>query len=588
MISRSPQQDRCIVGWGDVPAPHNGDAQVHVLVRAANCRIDNAADVARACDHAQSGDLEALLIAGWRKWGPTLAERLRGAFAFVLYDHGTQSVYAARDHFGLSPLFVADRQGTLYFGTSSQAVRAILADRLADNDLLLADFVSGVLIEDSKTFFHGLERFPKAHWALYGADRSRLQRYWALSDAPALIDPKEPAEQFRALLDQAVRNCVRPDETALMLSGGLDSSAIAASAKGLPGDRLTTFSLTYRQTPDWCDDPHLSAVAKATGLQPVEVPADRHGPLGDMEFWLGAVDGPYLSYGHSVSFQLPRMAKDAGASIVLTGHGGDEVVSYGFGRLNELARAREWLRLWKETKGVAGLFGESRTEIFCRYLAHISSLRPILSRLGNSKRKHDPSSITCLDEVYSRTISPDRYLKTTVYNRADHTERMAHEEALSIPLQLIAHEIFALCGSAIGIEPRSPFFDFDLVEFSLSLPSEWKLRNGMSRYILRRAYAGTLPDATLRRRDKFDFTVPFIAGLVDQRDKVLDLTGSGLAHHWGLVNRDTLNLSRDNLYRNGTGIDRLEAFFLWRVTILAMWAEASRQPLAAPVMIEVT
>ncbi|MFN4019908.1 MAG: asparagine synthase-related protein [Erythrobacter sp.] len=565
--------------------PDAGD--VHVLVLAPNCRIDNAAGLSESCGLGQPNDLQALLVAGWRKWGTTLAQQMRGAFAFVLYDCTTHSVYAARDHFGLSPLFVADRQDRLYFGTSSQAVRAILTETVEDNELLLADFVSGILTDRTQTFFRGIDRFPQAHWALYSAGRAQSRQYWALSDVPAREAPQEPAEQFRVLLDRAVGNCVRPGETALMLSGGLDSSAIAVSAADLPGERLTTFSLTYRNTPGWCDAPHLSAVARATGLQPIEVPADRHQPLNDMEFWLAAVDGPYLSYGHSVSFQLPRMAKDAGASIVLTGHGGDEVVSYGFGRLNELALAGKWFQLWMETKGVAGLLGDSRTEIFGRYLAHFKSLRPILSRLRNSNRQIEQTTIAFLDPEFSRQIAPDRYLRTSVYHKANHTERMAHEEALSVPLQLIANEIIALCGAAVGIEARSPFFSVDLVEFSLSLPSEWKLRNGLSRYILRRAYAGALPEETLKRRDKFDFTRPFIAGLVDQRDKVLDLTGSDLAHRWGLVNRDGLTRARDNLYRNGTGIDRLEAFFLWRVAMLAMWAEVARQPLAAPVMKEV-
>lgn len=587
MIKSSSRQDRCIVAWRDLCASGPGQADVHVLVLASNCRIDNAAEIAWACGLAQSDDLQALLIAGWRKWGTRLAERLRGAFAFVLYDHGTQRIYAARDHFGLSPLFVAERRDRLYLGTSSQAIRAILPQTLADNDLLLADFISGVVIEPSQTFFCGVERFPRAHWALYDADGCQSQQYWALSDVPSQEAPQAPAEQFRALLDRAVGNCIRPHETALLLSGGLDSSAIAASAADLPGGTLTTFSLTYRDTPGWCDGQHLSAVAKATGLTPIEVPADRHGPLSDMELWLAAVDGPYLSYGHSVSFQLMRMARDTGASIVLTGHGGDEVVSYGFGRLNELARAGDWLQLWQETKGVAGLFGESRTEIFLRYLAHIRLLRPILSRLRSSKKRHDLPTINFLDQEYSHSILPDRYVKASVFHSPYHNERMAHEEALSIPLQLIANEIFALCSAAVGIDARSPFFNFDLVEFSLSLPSEWKLRNGLSRYILRQAYAGALPEETLRRRDKFDFTCSFIPGLVDQRDMVLDLTGSDLAHRWGLVNRDALTRARDNLYRNGTGIDRLEAFFLWRVAMLAMWAEVARQPLAAPVMKEV-
>ncbi len=172
-------------------------------------------------------------------------------------------------------------------------------------------------------------------------------------------------------------------------------------------------------------------------------------------------------------------------------------------------------------------------------------------------------------------------------DKGDHDDRMIQEQALGIPLQSIALDIFSECGAAVGVEARHPFLNVDLVEFSLSLPSDWKLRDGYSRFILRKAYAGDLPEITLKRRDKFDFYGAFIAGLVDQREKVLDLTGPGLADRWGLVNRESLNAARDRLYRNGTGIDRIEAFFLWRVAILAMWADISRMPLDAPVMKEV-
>lgn len=587
MIYCTENRDRCRVERAGIIRPSYERNPLRLIFAASECRIDNLAELERACGIDANSDLETLFIAGWRQWGTDLAGKLRGAFAFVLHDSQSGRLYAARDHFGLAPLFTAHKDDTLFFARSSRAVRSMLEEAPGDDTLTLADAVHGLHIERTRTYFTGIERFPVASWKTYDRNGDRQRKYWSIASAPKVIAPVAPADRFRSLLNQSVKNCVVPEKTALMLSGGLDSSAIAGSAASPSNSPLLAFSLTYKQTPGWCDNQHLFAVARMTGLNPIEVPSDRHDPLMDMEFWLQAVDGPCLACGHSVSFALLRRARTEGASIVLSGHGGDEVVSYGFGRLNELARARQWLALWRETAAVSDLYGDARARIFVRYLAHIKRMRPLTRALNRFYSQKSEPEIRYLDDRILDKLGHERYFVKNAMDNGYHDDRMIQEEALGIPLQSIALDIFSECSSAVGVEARHPFFNVDLVEFSLSLPSDWKLRDGYSRYILRQAYAGDLPEITLKRRDKFDFSGAFIAGLVDQREKVLDLTGPGPADRWGLVNRESLNAARDTLYRNGTGLDRIEAFFLWRVAILAMWAEISRIPLDTPVMKEV-
>jgi asparagine synthase (glutamine-hydrolysing) len=587
VISVTIDHSCCRIEYGALSNSNHSDRSVRLVIVSSASRIDNFAQLARQFGLGPKVCLESLLIAGWQRWGTDLAKHLRGVFAFVLQDIKAKCFYLVRDHFGLAPLFTCEHRGALIIGLSSQSIRAQIPGSLADNELMLADFVAGAYLERAATFFSGIERFPEAHWALINADGEQRCRYWSLSAIPAQPDPYQPVERFRELMDKAVSHCVIPAQTGLMLSGGLDSSAIAASAALLGGPPLATFSLTYHQSQGWCDDRHLAAVAAKTGLDPIEFPSDRHDPLEDMEFWLRAVDGPYLPLGHSVSFRLLKIAQAKGTQVLLSGHGGDEVVSYGFGRLNELATARRWWRLWAETRGAADLYGDSRLRVLRPYLSHIYRLRPIIRWLARGDDAQKPFDHRFLSDAANSALPAKRYNIRSIRNRIDHDERMIHEEALGQALQPCSLEVFALCSAAAGLDTRLPFYNVDLVEYSLSLPSEWKLRHGYSRYILRHAYAGDLPEITLKRRDKYDFYGPFVAGLADQREKVLDLTGPGLADRWGLVNRDSLNAARDRLYRNGTGIERVEAFFLWRIAILAMWAGISQQPLAAPIMKEV-
>lgn len=576
MICRTPggsgiRIERARLGRSDSVCP---SGKARVILTGHAFRLDNKLDLAARLSLPASSSCEALISAAWTRWHSGMANELRGAFAFALYDPARGELYAARDVFGLSPMFWRSEGDFLWLARDSRTLRSMLEEALPEDMLMLADFVAGAMLERERTFFEGVNRFPAAHWMLVRRDEIIQQRYWGLSRLAPSARSEDPVGRFRHLFDTAVANCAAERRTVLLLSGGLDSSAIAASLG--PGTRA--LSLTYRATKDWCDDKHLTAVAEATGTIVREVPSDRHDPLRDASFWLQAVDGPYLPRGHSVSFQLLPMARQAGFDTVLSGHGGDEVVSYGFGRLNELAKQNRWWRLWLETRATAGLYGESRFALFRRYLTHIETYRRIYQRLVRDRNAATGVDHGFLDPERVEQIGGERYRLRPAAARLDHDERMLHEEALTQPLQPTSLEIFALCSHAAGVETRMPFYDRALVEFSYSLPSEWKLCDGLSRYILREAMRGSLPETVIARRDKYDFAPPFVAGLASVQDKVLDLTSPDFPAFAGLVNRPRLLEAREDFSRNGTSVRLMNAFFLWRVAMLRIWFDMAPAP----------
>ncbi len=579
MISAISDRSGCRIDVAAGSTVRSGLRGMRLLVSSSAIRIDNHAHIAQMCQLPADASLEQLLAAGWRRWGTSLSGHLRGAFAFVIFDSEGDVIYAARDHLGVAPLFVAHCNGATYFGQTSQIVRAMVQRDLPDDTLMLADFVADACLERDRTFFEGISRVPAAHWMLIDRAGTRTERYWSLSDVPSGRQPDRPVERFRALFDQSVRSCLSAGQSTLLLSGGLDSSALAASAVSI-GHRsdLHALSLTYRETAAWCDGPHLAAVADKTGIVPAEVAADRHDPLADMDFWLRAVDGPHVPRGQSSAFQLLLKARAAGSQVVLSGHGGDEIVSFGFGRLNELAKAGRWLCLWRETAASAGLYGDNRMLHFARYLSHKPRFQPILRRLSRYTAKPHSIDGGFLSDEAAAQVPADRYERRTVASRLIHDERMLHEETLNSAIIPTALEVLALSSQAAGVDTRLPFYNLDLLEFSLSLPSDWKLRDGMSRYILRSAFEGDLPPKTLARQDKFDFAPAFIAGLCEHREKVLDLTDPVFADRWNLVNRKRLDSARSRLHHLDVTIENTDAFFLWRVAVLGMWASISREP----------
>ena len=526
-----------------------------------------------------------LLAKAWNRWGVETPDRLRGSFAFAIHDRKCGKVFLARDVFGLSPLYYALTDDALCVGRSSRSVRAATGANFHPDELMLSDFVAGASIERQRTFFEGVRRLPPAHVMTVGSTSSRSIRYWSVQSIEPDSDPVDPVGRFRAMFDRSVDRCLDPGETTLMLSGGLDSSAIAGSwADAHRDDRLPALALTYRHSPGWCDDTHLAQVAQASRINLVELPGDGHDPLADMPFWLKAVDGLYLPYGHSVSFQLLHLARKTGSRVVLSGHGGDEVVSYGFGRLNELAKAGQWFRLWREVRASAGLYNESRWSLFQRYLSHVDLWRRLRRRFSTGTTPGAPVDASYLDRERSAELRSDRYVFRPAAARLDHDERSLHEEALSLALQPTSLEVFAHCSHAAGVATHMPFYDRELVELSVSLPSHWKLRDGQSRYILREAFRHSLPPDLLARRDKFDFGPAFLHGLVNVREKVMDLTQPCQPHLSGLVNRPLLADVRERMARNGTRIHITDAFFLWRVAMLTLWngIAASIDPVVGP------
>lgn len=577
----------------DAPPSDSVASGPRLIFVSTGFRLDNRSQLAGKLSMPEDADDEAILTAGWQEWGEALPDRLRGAFAFALYLPDTAAIFAARDIFGLCPLYYALSDGHLTLASTCRAVRSLQTKAPHPNELMLADFVNGVSLEHSQTFFEGIYRLPPAHHMSVKLETTGVatHRYWAMGDVARDVSPDDAPQRFRRLFDNAVTNCITAKTPALLISGGMDSSSIAASMRALNTDaKCHAAAMTFPDTADWHDGPYLREISKSAALDLIEVPSEEHDPLEDMETWLEAMDGPYLPYGHSISFRLVPLLGEKGFDCVLSGHGGDEIVSHGFGRLNELALGGRWLRFWRESTAAAHLYENFRTSrwtILRRYLSHFQLIRLwrwLRSKIGTQSAPPAAPS-TWLSAPLAQRLGPQRYQIRQAATRRDHNERMLQEEAMGLALQPQSLEVYAVCAKLADVEMRFPFYDRDLFEFSLSLGSDWKLRNGFSRYILRAAMGDDLPSAIRQRVDKYDFARHFIDGLKKVRNKVLSLTDPERGTFTHLVNLEKLAHARDTLATNDAGLDRDECFFLWRVAVLGIWLDIAKRPITKPKLI---
>jgi asparagine synthase (glutamine-hydrolysing) len=325
-----------------------------------------------------------------------------------------------------------------------------------------------------------------------------------------------------------------------MLSGGLDSSAITCVARQLTpqdSDPLKTFSLVFDAVPECDERRFIQQVEDMERMETCHILADSFTPAMNLSRLTELEDQPFLAPGLFKTRELYKIVESKQVRVLLNGHGGDECVSHGFGRLAELAQEGKWITLAREIRATARMDNANALCLFWKYWTvfgwgkaeetfwllkrgsqywrgGLRRLRRIFSRTGTS-RKESLIHPHFLEQISTCTSAETAAAARPLPQRR--TERAVHYRDLSFSIQVHAFDILNQAAADLRVEPRYPFWDKRLVEFCLSLPADQKLRHGWNRFILRQAMAEALPDGVRWRTDKVDFT-PYVAGALAKCD----------------------------------------------------------------------
>ena len=322
----------------------NGD-----IVLTADARIDNRDELIAAVgfseDPTERISDSALILAAYQKWGERCPERLLGDFAFVIWDRRQQTLFCARDHFGVKPLYYYYRPGHL-FACASEIKALLCLPKVPRqlNEVQVADYLAGIVEDKATTFYQNILRLPPAHSATVSPQGMRLHRYWALDPTSELRlgSDEEYAAAYREMFTEAVRCRLRSAfPRGSHLSGGLDSSSVTCVARKLSQQtdtpRWHTFSNIFEEVPQCDERPFINAVLAQGGYIPHYIHADRSSPLMDLERVFWHQEEPAIGPNHFLPWQLNQAASHAGVRVVLDGFDGDTTVSHGAARLTELA-----------------------------------------------------------------------------------------------------------------------------------------------------------------------------------------------------------------------------------------------------------
>jgi len=465
-----------------------------------------------ASDHS---DTEAL-IHGYEEWGHDLPIRLNGMFAFAILDRRRRRLFLARDRFGEKPLVYAQAPGLFAFASELGALAQHPGLALAmDHDGAQKFFASGYFPAD-ESLFKGAAKLEPGHWGQLNLDDLSFeqQAYWRFQLEPddSLVDAPEGVlvEQLQDLLMQSVKRRLMSDvPIGVFLSGGLDSSAIAAcAARLLPPGQVRTFTIGF-DDPTFDESAYARQVAEVLGTRhDEEILSYKNGETLLVEV-LGSMDEPLGDASIVPTYLLSRFTRRH-VTVALSGDGGDELFA-GYDPFAALAPANLYSRIVPPRMHAVLRRAAARLPTSHANMSLDFKIKRTLQGLSYQPAMWNPAWMAPVEpakfpQMFEQPLPPEALYDhaLSVWRRGSAggiVERtLEYFTSLYLPDDILVKVDRA--SMRFGLETRAVFLDNDLVDFCRRLPTIWKFRNGQRKYLLRKALEGWLPPDILARRKK--------------------------------------------------------------------------------------
>jgi asparagine synthase (glutamine-hydrolysing) len=501
----------------------NEDGTVQVVF---NGEIYNHADLRPELEayghrYRTRSDTEAIVHA-YEQWGDDCVHRFRGMFAFALWDQRRRRLLLVRDRLGIKPLYWTRIGDRLLFASE---IKALVASGLYEprvRETALPELLATRGVAGEETLFEGVYKLLPGHRLVFERGRIEVEQYWDVphtepAAAPARSD-EEWTARFRALLEESVRLRLMSDvPLGMFLSGGLDSSAIAAIMARLIDRPLQTFSVAFAERA-YSELTWSREVAAAIGAVPHEVVVSPDDFFTALPRLVWHEDEPIAHPSSVPLYFVSRLAREH-VTVVLTGEGSDELLA-GYGRyprsLINWRAGRAWsamtpdaLRRFVRDRVVPSVPGRAGRYASRSFLAMEAT--PEATFFDNFAGMRLQEQRTVLAAGLRELATPDRAYGTSRawLDRAagrPWLERVLYADLKTYLVGLLMKQ--DQMSMAASIESRVPFLDHRLVEFAATMPSSLKLSGFTTKRVLRAAARDVLPPSVLNR-PKMGFPVPF-------------------------------------------------------------------------------
>lgn len=496
-----------------------------------------------------------VILAAYATWGEACLNRFNGMWAFAIFDSEKQTVFLARDRFGVKPLYYTETAEGMSFASEIKQLLPQLPRIRADHDIVLEWLLTGFEDHRSQTPFAGVLSLPASHSMhvdLRSGER-RLKRWYQLRQDRSIADlgESQSIDYLRSLLTDAVKLRLRSDvQVGTCLSGGLDSSVTSVLASRLyrqhTGRRF--LGIHARATEANIDESRWARmIADSANIDLVVVTPSTQDFLDTIDDVMWTQEEPFGSASMFMGWHVFRAARQHGCPVMLNGQGGDEVLlgyeRYFSAASRELPFWRAALDAWYESRRSRLTFWDA-----LRYKIYFLSPTVRIARLKSRS--------------YLRSSMQERADVAFVKRSAEAFNKISELQRFEIETVQLPHLLRYEDRNSMrhGIETRLPFLDYRVVEAGLSMPTNLKLRAGWTKWVLRRATSEFLPPSVVWRTDKVGFEAPMQTWLADARSTAMSAVADSR------IISETCD--RDALLKEWDGI---ESWQRWRYFCLASW-----------------
>jgi len=513
--------------------------------------------------------------------GDACVDYLRGMFAFAIWDTKKRELFIARDRLGVKPLYyVHTDDGSLYFGSEIKTLFEAGAIKPELNFSALPDYLANHATSGEETLYKGVKRLLPGHTLMWRDGKLEIKKYWDVSFTKAEQNgrtDKDYIAEWYELFRTSVRLRLMADvPLGMFLSGGIDSSAIAAVMSGMVDEPIKTFSVAFAER-EANELAYARIVAEAYKTNHHEVVVSPEEFFNALPRLVWHEDEP-LAHPSSVALYFVSLLASQHVKVVLTGEGSDELLA-GYGRYRKtilnLSLGKHYRTLTPSlVRGAvrSGIQGLPTSKVRQKLLRSFLGVAPDIESIYFDNFAVFPLAMQgdlLSNQTLERIGAIDPYAGVREALEQTDADSLL-DRLLYADIKTYLHELLMKqdqMSMATSVESRVPFLDHKLVEFTCSLPEKLKLRGGTTKYILRESMKGVLPEAILTR-SKMGFPVPIGAWFRGAYRSVIDeYVLSERAMSRGLFNEDFV---RDLVQRHQSGAENHDER-LWALVNFEMW-----------------
>lgn len=552
------------------------------LFLVCDARLDNKEELCTRLRLRKKTQSPATILAeAYKKWGLDCAKYLLGDFAFSLYNEEEQSLLLVRDQIGIKPLYYY--HGPRHFIAGS-GIKSIKAFQLAEHPLshsYIGSMLTGQVAGKEQSCYENIKQLPPGHTLLLKNKQIHLSQYWDMNPKRTLCfkDENEYIEGLREKISCSVQRRIKDiQHPGCELSGGIDSSAVFSFAhEKNPG--ITAFSHVMDEEekrnlfPKKDERAFIESLMQHRQSRQIHYVTSKNEDLpATLKKYCYLFDGVTHSAFHLLSNPLYKGVSDHKINVLLSGFGGDELVSSkAHGYLNELAVNKQWKTLYAELQ--ARKSGSQASIAWMKkalksYLP-IDEITTEIEKMRDKQFNHFPlNPAFCHAQNLRRQYKNKTNLPKSPILSQKQYEQINHPHVAN----RLAH--CATAAESRRIEYRYPLLDIELMEYYLALPAAIKQKNGIIRYPIRKAIAGYVPEMIQWRTDKSFHTIPnFFALYYNHFDAISELIANAAhtdaSHYIDLPRLE--QWSRELLDQNGRIAYRFQGIFsyLWFLQYLS-------------------